>query len=670
MAFTPNRGGNNDRRPSRPSGGNFSKPAFRGNNDGDARPARREFSDRRSEPREPRGDRPAYGGNNRGGGFRKDFGGDRPQRDGERRPYNAGGAGRSFGDRPKPNYQDRGDRPAFKPRTERDGDSRPPRRFEDRPARPFQDRSAGSRFGGRDNERSGGDRPRRSFGSDDRPRNFDRPNGAPRFNNDGEQRPRRFEGGEGRPEGRSFGRPEGRPDSRGEGRPSFGDRNSRGSRPSFGGDRPARNFGDRPARPLGDRPARNFDDGDKPRFNKEGGNDRGPRQWQNRDDNRPRRSFGEGGNNGPRNFDRNDRGPREERPARFERGDRPRFDRNERSERPARFDRPDRGDRPARAPRNTDESRVRKRFTPESRDGQPETWSEREVKERVQQLRARKTTRDSFGTNVGTLREAPDYSAKLDEMERKLGKQQAAKGEPVKEVESVRLNKYIANAGICSRRDADQLIANGKILVNGQVVTEMGHKVGRDDVVTFGEKVLNPEKLVYILLNKPKDYLTTTEDPENRHTVMELVKAASTNRIFPVGRLDRNTTGLLVLTNDGDLAEKMTHPSFETRKIYQVDLDKPITDEHFAMVKAGVELEDGVAEVDEVEILSPDGDILGLAIHSGRNRIVRRIFESLGYEVVRLDRVMYAGLIKKDLPRGHWRYLTEQEVINLKYLMK
>jgi 23S rRNA pseudouridine2605 synthase len=235
---------------------------------------------------------------------------------------------------------------------------------------------------------------------------------------------------------------------------------------------------------------------------------------------------------------------------------------------------------------------------------------------------------------------------------------------------SVRLNKFIANAGICSRRDADQLIANGQIMVNGIVVTEMGHKVEPHNVVTYGGKELKPEGQVYILLNKPKDYITTTEDPENRHTVMELIRGASKGRVFPVGRLDRNTTGLLVLTNDGDLAEKMTHPSFETRKIYQVDLDKPIAPEDFEKVKAGVMLEDGLAEVDEVEILSPDQDILGLAIHSGRNRIVRRIFEELGYDVIRLDRVMYASLTKKDLPRGHWRYLSEQEVIRLKYFTK
>jgi 23S rRNA pseudouridine2605 synthase len=272
---------------------------------------------------------------------------------------------------------------------------------------------------------------------------------------------------------------------------------------------------------------------------------------------------------------------------------------------------------------------------------------------------------------VGTIRERPDYGDKLAKMEAKQALKVAkVTGEDPNTEKIVRLNKYIANAGICSRRDADALISSGQIKVNGEVIAEMGHKVYPTDVVSYLGKTLKPEGQVYILLNKPKDYITTTEDPENRHTVMELIKGANHGRIFPVGRLDRNTTGLLVLTNDGDLAEKMTHPSFETRKIYQVDLNKPIEDEDFQTIKAGIELEDGPAMVDEIEILSPGHDILGLALHSGRNRIVRRIFESLGYDVIRLDRVMYASLTKKDLPRGHWRYLSEQEVIRLKYFMK
>ncbi len=195
----------------------------------------------------------------------------------------------------------------------------------------------------------------------------------------------------------------------------------------------------------------------------------------------------------------------------------------------------------------------------------------------------------------------------------------------------------------------------------------MGYKVRKDDVIKYGKRILNREKLVYVLLNKPKDFLTTTEDPEERKTVMQLVESACKERIYPVGRLDRNTTGLLLITNDGELSEKLMHPSHNIKKIYQVDLDRPITQADEAKIREGVTLEDGFAPVDELEVLSLDRKILGISIHLGRNRIVRRIFESLEYKVEKLDRVMYAGLTKKDLPRGNWRYLTEKEVINLKY---
>ncbi len=213
------------------------------------------------------------------------------------------------------------------------------------------------------------------------------------------------------------------------------------------------------------------------------------------------------------------------------------------------------------------------------------------------------------------------------------------------------------------------LIESGEIKVNGEVVKEMGFKVQPTDNVQYGKKILNREKLVYVLLNKPKDFLTTTDDPEGRKTVMDLVANASTERIFPVGRLDRNTTGLLLFTNDGELAQKLTHPSNGVKKIYQVELDKPITKADFQKVAEGVELEDGKAEVDDVALLGESSQFLGLEIHIGRNRIVRRIFEHLGYDVVSLDRVQYAGLTKKDLPRSNWRYLTEKEVIRLKYFM-
>ncbi len=229
------------------------------------------------------------------------------------------------------------------------------------------------------------------------------------------------------------------------------------------------------------------------------------------------------------------------------------------------------------------------------------------------------------------------------------------------------LNKYIAHSGESSRRDAAALVKQGKARVNGELILDPGHKVMPGDKVTLAGKKLKPRKhLVYVLLNKPKGFLTTTDDPKGRKTVMSLVAHPGDERLFPVGRLDRNTTGLLLLTNDGDLAQKLSHPSYQVKKVYQVSLDKPLTKADFDKVLAGVKLEDGVAPVDSLAYLEEKND-LGIEIHSGRNRIVRRIFESLGYEVVKLDRVMYAGLTKKNIPRGKWRFLNEREVVLLRH---
>lgn len=231
----------------------------------------------------------------------------------------------------------------------------------------------------------------------------------------------------------------------------------------------------------------------------------------------------------------------------------------------------------------------------------------------------------------------------------------------------IRLNKYLANAGVCSRREADILIANGEIMVNGEVVTELGRRVTPMDVVEYkGERVESQSK-VYVLLNKPKNCVTTSDDPECRLTVMDLVKNACPERIYPVGRLDRNTTGVLLITNDGDLAAKLTHPSFLKKKIYHVWLDKPVAMEHMQTIADGFELEDGEIHADALSyVTEEDLSQVGIEIHSGRNRIVRRIFEHFGYHVVKLDRVYFAGLTKKNLPRGRWRYLDEQEVNNLR----
>ncbi|MFM7079816.1 MAG: pseudouridine synthase [Bacteroidota bacterium] len=234
---------------------------------------------------------------------------------------------------------------------------------------------------------------------------------------------------------------------------------------------------------------------------------------------------------------------------------------------------------------------------------------------------------------------------------------------------AVRLNRYISNAGICSRREADDLISAGVISVNGEVVTELGTKVMPSDEVRFHDRVLRGEKMVYVLLNKPKDYITTTDDPDDRKTVMNLVHDACKERIFPVGRLDRNTTGLLLLTNDGDLTKKLTHPSNNIAKVYQVELDRNLTLADMQRASEGVELEDGEVAFDNIEYASPtDKKIVGVELHSGKNRIVRRMFEELGYEVKKLDRTVFAGLTKKDLPRGRWRFLTELEVNGLKMM--
>ena len=229
--------------------------------------------------------------------------------------------------------------------------------------------------------------------------------------------------------------------------------------------------------------------------------------------------------------------------------------------------------------------------------------------------------------------------------------------------EPLRLNKFLANAGICSRREADEFIQAGVVTVNGEVVTELGTKVLRSDEVKFRDQPVTLEKKVYVLLNKPKNYVTTSDDPQQRKTVMDLVKDACPERIYPVGRHDRNTTGVLLLTNDGDMASKLTHPKFLKKKVYHVFLDKNIGVEDLQKIAEGIELEDGEIHADAVEYANEnDKSQVGIEIHSGRNRIVRRIFEALGYRVVRLDRVLFAGLTKKNLRRGDWRFLTEQEV--------
>ena len=396
------------------------------------------------------------------------------------------------------------------------------------------------------------------------------------------------------------------------------------------GQRKERKFGDKP---RGER--RRFNDEDRPRrkFNDE---DRPKRRF-DRDDERPRRRFDDD-ERPRRKFNDNEDRPR----RRFNDEDRPkrRFDRDE--ERPRRkFN--DNEDRPRR--RFNDEDRPKRRFDrdderPRRRFNDDERPRRRFDEEEEAPKRGRK----------GYVREKdPMYD------------RPAATGD-------IRLNKYLADCGVCSRREADELIKAGCVTVNGELVTEMGVKVKTGDKVVYGGQTLNREKLRYILLNKPKGYITTSDDPEGRETVMELVKGACDERIFPVGRLDKMTTGLLLLTNDGDLAKKLTHPSSEISKLYQVTLNTPLTKNDMLRIAEGIELDDGFIAADSIAYVEGDESKkeVGIELHSGRNRIVRRIFEHLGYDVLRLDRVMFAGLDKYKLPRGEWRFLTDHEVAMLK----
>ena len=238
------------------------------------------------------------------------------------------------------------------------------------------------------------------------------------------------------------------------------------------------------------------------------------------------------------------------------------------------------------------------------------------------------------------------------------------------ESELMRLNKYIAHAGICSRREADMYIASGNVSVNGKVITEMGYRVKPGDEVRFDDRLIKPEKMRYLLLNKPKNYITTVEDDRGRRTVMDLIGNATKERLYPVGRLDRNTTGLLLFTNDGDMAKKLTHPKHQVEKLYQVTLDKKLSIKHLnEIISPDFKIEGRPVYVDSIAYVQGEPkSVVGIAIHSGRNRIVRKIFESFGYQVIKLDRVIFAGLTKKNLPRGHWRFLTEIEINRLKML--
>lgn len=393
----------------------------------------------------------------------------------------------------------------------------------------------------------------------------------------------------------------------------------------------------------GERPERRNKPGEKPWEERKTGRDEGRPE---RPERRPRREDGPDSAGRPRRED----GPRPERRAGRENSPRPER-RQSRDDGPGperRFGRDD-GSRTGRGPGRS-EGRPERREKPGTKP-----WEERKPKEYG------KSKEYSKPREYGKSRE---YGKPRDYGKPKHGRKSAGKDD------LIRLNKYIANAGVSSRREADKLILAGVVRVNGKVVTELGTKISPTDKVQYEEQTISTERTRYILLNKPKGYITTVDDPEKRKTVMSLIEGAVRERVYPVGRLDRNTTGLLLFTNDGTIAKKLTHPRYGIKKIYHVELDRSLSKADMEKIKAGLELEDGLVQVDKIEYIedSKSKKELGVELHSGKNRVIRRIFEHLDYKVVKLDRVYYAGLTKKNIPRGHWRILDEQEINMLKMI--
>ena len=380
------------------------------------------------------------------------------------------------------------------------------------------------------------------------------------------------------------------------------------------------------------------------------------RPRRNEDGERPQRGFNRS-ERGERNFNRDERSN--------DRG----FNRGERTERPARnFNRPERGERTfnreERSERNfnRDERNNDRGFGRGERAERPTRTFNREERGERTERPTRSFNRDERSNDRGFKAGAKRTGApKRDEKPRSY-----PKFNPNQSVGEIRLNRFISQSGVCSRREADDFILAGVVTVNGQVVTELGTKILPTDEVRFHDEKLQGEKNVYLVLNKPKGYVTSLDDPHAEKTVMDLVKNACTERVYPVGRLDKNSLGLLLITNDGDITRQLTHPSYRKKKIYQVTLDKPLTRADMDSLTEGITLEDGDIFADEVAYASEDKRTVGVEIHSGRNRIVRRMFEHLGYTVQKLDRVYYAGLTKKNLKRGEWRFLTRDEVMRLK----
>ena len=416
------------------------------------------------------------------------------------------------------------------------------------------------------------------------------------------------------------------------------DRPYRPSYHKYGSDRPQRPYN----REGGDRPRFNREDRPQRSFNREDGSERPYRPRVNREGNstdRPYRPYNREG--GDRNYNR-------------EGGDRP-YRPSYNNNRERNFNREDRPWHNNSGEGNSDRPRFQRPNTNYGGNSYNREGGDRPRRPRIN------SGGGSYGQGFSRpVRRTADYDPNAKYSRKK---QIEYKEQFVDPNEPIRLNKFLANAGVCSRREADEFITAGVVSVNGEVVTELGTKIKRSDVVKFHDEPVSIERKVYVLLNKPKDCVTTSDDPQERRTVMDFVKGACNERIYPVGRLDRNTTGVLLLTNDGDLASKLTHPKYLKKKIYHVYLDKNLTKADMDQIAAGVQLEDGEIHADTISYASDtDKAQVGIEIHSGKNRIVRRIFESLGYKVMKLDRVFFAGLTKKNLRRGEWRYLTEQEV--------
>ncbi|MCU0432226.1 MAG: pseudouridine synthase [Bacteroidia bacterium] len=580
------------------------------------------------------------------------------------RKPSSGGSGKSFAGGKKPYGKSskstggerfsKSDKPFRKSASGFGSDDKPRRKFDDekpkrsygsnddKPRRKFDDEKPKRSYGSNDDKpygksSYGSDKPKRSYGSDDeKPRrkfNDDKPYGKSSYGSD---KPKR-----------SYGSDDEKP------RRKFNDDKPYG-KSSYGSDKPKRSYGS-----DDEKPRRKFND-DKPYGKSSYGSDK-PKRSYGSDDEKPRRKFNDDKPYGKSSYgsDKPKRsyGSDDEKPKRTygSNDDKPR----------RKFD----DEKPKRSYGSNDE-KPRRKFD----DEKPKrTYGSNDDKPR-RKFDDEKPNKKSRGSdeagNWEVFDDAPSASSYLKVAERPAFRK--SKGAPSQYAEAasgtIRLNRFIANTGLCSRREADDLIEAGVVKVNGKIVTELGTKISPSDTVHYGDQLLRRERMQYVLLNKPKDFITTTDDPQERKTVLQLVSDACDERIYPVGRLDRNTTGLLLLTNDGDLAERLMHPRYGIRKIYHVTLDMALKAEHFEAIENGIELEDGPIKADEISYVGEGGNKkeVGIVLHSGRNRIVRRIFEHLGYQVVGLDRVVYAGLTKKNLPRSRWRHLTEEEVGMLK----